>query len=194
MVILIRLKDNKTMKTVFSLLLMLVFGNLMGQNSSIVIASKKYKSTFTLNNLTIYSAPCEANEGYKLANRFIMSFDSIEHIGYMNSYKYADYFTCQDSISHLIIEQIGKLLAERRGAQYEIGILYGMKDNSQEFIGYLSLFKNKKFKKFLKKANRLAKRAFSGEIMILHEYDYDKYAKEFIIAKTGNGLSLIEVQ
>jgi len=69
-----------------------------------------------------------------------------------------------------------------------------MKDNSQEFIGYLSLFKNKKFKKFLKKANRLAKRAFSGEIMILHEYDYDKYAKEFIIAKTGNGLSLIEVQ
>lgn len=182
------------MKTAFSLLLMLVFGNLMGQNSSIVIASKKYKPVFTLNNLTIYSAPCEANEGYKLASRFIINFDSTEQIGYMNSYRYEDYFTCQDSISRLFIEQIGKLLAERRDAQYGIGILYAMKDNSQESIGYLSLFKNKKFKKFLKKANSLTKRTFSGEIMVLQEYDYDKYAKEFILAKTGNGLSLIEVR
>lgn len=182
------------MKVAFTLLLMLFLGNLMGQNSSIVIASKNYKPVFTLNKLTIYSAPCEANEGYKFTSRFIINFDSTEHIGYMDSYKYAGYFVCQDSISRLITGQIRKLLVERKGAQYEVGILYGMKDNNQEFIGYLSLFKKKRFKKFFRKANRSTKRTFSGEIMMAQEYDYDKYAKEFIIAKIGNELSLIEVR
>lgn len=194
MATLTQLKDDKTMKIAFTLLLMLFFGNLMGQDSCVIIGNKKFKPVFVLNDLTIYSAPCEADEGYKFASRFIINYDSTKHIGYMDSYKYVGYFACQDSISHSIIEQIKTLLTERSGAHYSAGILYGMKDNNQEFIGYLSLFKKKEFKKFIRKANHLTRKTFSGEIMMTREYDYDKYAKEFILAKTGDKLSLIEIR
>ncbi len=182
------------MKVIFTLLILLSFENLIGQSNSIVIGNREFKAILIQNGLTIYSAPCEANSNDQFASRSVIRYDSIKRIGYLNSYNYVNDFVCQDIVGHSVLEQIKGLLAEQKDDGYEFGILFGMEDNNHEFIGSLSLFKKKKFEKFIKKANRVAKRTFSGEVMVVREYNYSKYSKEFILAKTNDTLSLIEVR
>ncbi len=182
------------MKIVFTFSLMLFFGNLLGQDSCIVIGDRKFSVMSKFNGLTIFSSSCEANYDYKFLSKMIINYDSVENIGYLGYYNYKDHFVCRKSIDYSVMQRIETLLTQRRYLTYEKGILFVMEDNNREFIGFLTLFKNKKFKKFKKKANRLTKQTFAGEVTMTWEYDYHKYAKEFILAKMGNGLSLIEIR
>lgn len=180
------------MKVFLALSLTFFLENLMAQDS-VLLGHNKFGAISVSSGLTIYYAPCEAGNDYKFASRFIVSYDSIRHFGYLASYKYADYFGCQDSIDRLTMEQIKSVLSEKKSAEYQIAILFGMEDNNREFIGYLAMFKKRKFEKFLKKVNQPAKWTFSGEEVMVSKYDYSKYAKEFVLAKVGNKLSLIVV-
>jgi hypothetical protein len=193
MAIHIQSNNEEIMKVVFTLLLMCSFGYLLGQDDNIKIGGIKFKTISLFRDLITYHALCENRDDYQFASRSVIRYDSTTHIGYLGSYKYVDKFDCRDSIGHSVMEQIKTLLSKERKVHNKIGILFSMEDENKEFIGVLFLFKKKKFKKFTRKANRLTKRTFSGEVMMVREYDYSKYAKEFILAKTGNKLSLISV-
>jgi hypothetical protein len=165
----------------------------MGQDDSIKIGNKDFKAISLSNSLTIYRASCENREDYLFANQLVIRYDSIKHIGYLGSYNYVDNFYCRERIDHSVMEQIKTSLSEKRNVHNRTGILFSMEDKNKEFIAVLFLFKNKKFKKFAKRANEGIIRNYGGEKILMQEFNYHKYAKEFILAKTGNKLSLISV-
>jgi hypothetical protein len=181
------------MKIVFTLLLMCLFRYSMGQDDSLKIGNRRFKTISLFNDLTIYRALCETDDDYHFASRFVIKYDSMTHLGYLGSYNYVDNLDCRDTIGQSVIEKIKTSLLEKRTIHDRIGILFGMEDKNKQFIGILFLFKKQKFKKFTQKANDLTTRNYAGEKILIREYDYHKYAKEFILAKTGNKVSLISV-
>ena len=181
------------MKIVFTLLLMLSFAYSMGQDDTIKIGNKNFKTILLSNSLTIYSALCENQDDYHFASRSVIRYDSITQIGYLGSYNYADSFYCRDHTDHAFLGQIRTLLSEKGNVHNRIGILFNMEDKNKEFIAVLFLFKKKKFKKFTKKVSEVNTREYAGEKILIREYNYHRYAKEFILAKIRNKLSLISV-
>ncbi|MEJ0105423.1 MAG: hypothetical protein WDO19_23955 [Bacteroidota bacterium] len=91
------------------------------------------------------------------------------------------------------MEQLKIILAGKKNIHKRIGILFSMEDKNKEFIAILLLFKKGKFKKFKKEANKLVTKNYSGENILVREFNYSKYSKEFILAKIRNKLSLISV-
>jgi hypothetical protein len=182
------------MKVVFTLLLMCSFGYSMGQDDNIKIGGIEFKTISLFKDLTVYDALCECHDDYQFASRSVISYDSAKHIGYLGSYKYVDKFDCRDSIGDSVMEQIRTLLSKERKVHNKISILFSMEDENKEFIGVLFLFKKKNFKKFTKKANEITTKNYAGEKILMREFNYRRYAKEFILANTGNKFSLISVK
>jgi hypothetical protein len=164
-----------------------------GQGDVIKVGNIKFKTFSFSNHFSIYHVLCENRDDYLFASRLTIKYDSMMHIGYLKSYNYLDSFYCRESIDNLIISEIKTSISEKTNFRNRIAILFSMEDKGKEFIALLFLFKNKKFKKFIRKASRLTKRTFSGEVMTVKEYQYSKYAKGFIIAKMGSKLSLISI-
>lgn len=181
------------MKVVFTLLIICSFEYLKGQDYNFKIGKKNFQTFSICDNIIIYLSSCENNCDYQFASRSVIRYDSIMHIGYLGIYKYTDGFTCQNSTDTSVVEEIKTLLLKESKTHNKIGILFTMEDENKEFIGALFLFKKKNFKKFSKRANKVFTRNYSGEKILMQEYDYYKYSKEFILAKIGNVISLIPV-
>lgn len=181
------------MKIVFTLLLTCWVAHSMAQVDTIKIGDKKFKTVLHANGFTIYSASCENSDDYHFVGRSAIRYDSLQQAGYLRSYNYTDSFYCREQVDHSLAEQIKNLLSEKANVHNRTGILFSMEDKNKEFIAVLYLFKNKKFKKFAKKASKLKTREYSAEKILVREYDYHRYARQFILAKTADKLSLIPV-
>ncbi len=181
------------MKIVFTLLLICWFAYSMGQDDTIKIGNKNFKAISLSNNLMIYHSVCENRDDYLFASQSVIRYDSISQIGYLGSYNYTDSFYCREHVDHAVVEQIRTLLSKKGKVHNRVGILFSMEDKNKEFIAVLFLFKKKRFKKFTKKASEVSTRDYAGEKILIREYNYHRYAKEFIFAKTRNKFSLIAV-
>ena len=165
----------------------------MGQDGTIKIGDKNLKAVLLSDSLKIYRALCENRDDYYFVSQSVIRYDSIRQIGYLGSYNYKDSFYCREQIDHTVAEQIRTLLSEKGNVHNRIGILFSMEDKNKEFIGVLCLFKKKRFRKFTKKASELKTREYAGEKILIREYNYRRYAKGFILAKSEDKLSLISV-
>ena len=182
------------MKAVLILLLMGLFTYSMGQDVTIKIGNKNFKTIFdSPNNLTVHLSLCENHDDYLFAGQSVIQYDSMSQIGYLGTYNYTDSFYCREQIDHTIMEQIKTSLSENRNVRNMVCIMFSMEDKNKEFIAVLFLFKKKRFKKFTEKANEVISKNYAGEKISMREFNYRKYAKEFILAKTVNKLSLIPV-
>lgn len=181
------------MKLVFTLFLMCCFAYSMGQADMIQIGDKKFNTTLLSDNLTIYGALCENQQDYLSASRSIIRFDSITQKGNLNSYNYADRFNCKENTDHSAVDQIKTLISEKANDFNRIGILFSMDDINKKFIAVLYLFEKKKFEKFIKEANKIKTMDYAGEKISIREYNY-RYAKEYILTKTGDIINFISVR
>jgi hypothetical protein len=138
------------MKAVLTLLLMCSFAYSNGQDATIKIGNKSFKTILGPINLTIYLALCENHADYLFANKSVIRYDSITQIGYLGSYNYTDSFYCREQINHTVIEQIETSLSKKSATHNRVGIMFSMEDKDKEFIAVLFLFKKKSLKNLLK--------------------------------------------
>ncbi|MBL7746165.1 MAG: hypothetical protein JNM19_01950 [Chitinophagaceae bacterium] len=183
----------KTLNIVFALILMFLFEQSMGQDDIVKIGHIRAKAASDFINLTVYRVMCEADEDYQFVSRSLIRYDSTMQMGYLNSYKYLNKFNCQDSIVQTVISETMALLAEWKRPRKKIFLLFPMEDTNKEFIGVLFSFRKKKFNKMIQRANELVNRKYASEIIQVREYKYHKNAREFILAKVNDKLSLISV-
>ena len=159
------------------------------------VNGRLYEKRLFEDGFIIYRPVCENKEDYLFASRYVTTYDSLKHIGYLNSYDYYEHFTCEKLRDTVFTKGLKRLIATEENLTHKVSMLFGMSDKKGEFIACLFLFKKKNFEKFIKNAKKKKGRMFSsGEEIKINVYNYKKYSKAFIIAKHNNALELYRVR
>src|SRR5690242_20139752 len=187
MAIHIQLKIEKIMRIVFAFILVSSWVSSKGQVDTVKIGTKSFQDVSLANDFTIYRALCENSDDYLFASQFIIRYDSITQVGYLSSYNYSEPFSCRERFDN-DVEKFKMLLSESNKLHNKVCILFSMEDKRQKFIALLLLFSKKAFKKFREKAQKVSIRNYDGEKGLTREYNYDRYAKQFILTEVGDKL------
>ena len=168
----------------------------MAQNFMVEeVNGRLYDKMLFDDDFIIYQPACENKEDYLFASQYVIRYDSLKNIGYLNSYDYYEYFTCEKLRDTLFTKSLKKLIAAKENLNQKVCMLFGMSDKKGEFIACLFIFNKKKFEKFIKDAKKKKNGKFSsGEEIKINVYNYKKYSRAFIIAKQNNALELHRVR
>ncbi len=181
------------MKLIFTIALFftLVYGFAQNIELEVIGNMKCFKKTFQ-NGFVIYQPLCENND-YLFSSDGVIIYGILSNIRYLKSYDYKNNFECKQLLDSSFITQIKDLFASDQALLKEVCILHGMQDRNGEIVAFCSLFTQKQFQKFVKKASKTKhiKRRGSQEAQMEVVYDY-KYSQTIIIAKHNGQFKLFQ--